>query len=868
MRLLPHTLFGCLTVIVTLGMTFPVLFAVQPSDEERPDVTVRPGFVVEHLYSPSDAGQGSWVALTADDQGDLLASDQEGGLYRITLPQHTADSVSVHPLYLNIGRAHGLLWAFNSLYVMVNFDDEEQPETPQSGLYRITDTDGDGELDTVRQLQALVGSGEHGPHGLALGPDSLIYLIAGNHTDVPASFTSYQAPVWADDTVLPLLVDPRGHAVDRGAPGGWIARTDHEGSFFELYSNGFRNAYDLAFNADGELFTFDSDMEWDMGMPWYRPIRVLHATKGSEFGWRTGSGKWPSYYPDNLPAVVNIGQGSPTGVLSGQGLAFPTRYQSALFIFDWSFGTMYTVNLMPDGSSYRGEVEEFLSGVPLPLTDGVVGLDGALYFITGGRQLNSDLYRVRYVGLEATASPDRRTNVTPEHAIRRHIEALATSDGSTALEQAWPYLNHPNRRIRYTARLVLERQPLESWQIHALTEQEPVARTQALLALIRHADNGLRDQIIDALLAIDLSLLDTPQKLDVLRAYGLALARLGMPSETQQSDIHDKLRPLYPHGSEAITREAGQLLAALDEPTFVETTLALLADDARVTTDVPFISSDMTERSEQYGPTILAMLKNRPPTAYIAHAYHLSTITKGWTPEHRTSYFTWLFEALKKSGGSSYAGFISQIRTNALAHVPASEQEALRPYTAAYNPTRELLANLPQPQGPGQAWNPSDIFDALWEKNLQPQFESGKRMYDAALCAACHTMQGIGGNIGPDLTQVSTRFNTWDLVQAIILPSQAISDQYEATQLTLQAGQTIIGRVIEETETELRINQNVYDPTQVTIVAKADVVAREPSPLSLMPVGLLNRLSEQEVVDLIGYLEAGGNPNADRYRTE
>ncbi len=68
-----------------------------------------------------------------------------------------------------------------------------------------------------------------------------------------------------------------------------------------MFSIGYRNPYDMDFNRDGELFVYDADMEWDMGMPWYRPTRVVHATSGSEFGWRSGSGKWPTYYADSLP---------------------------------------------------------------------------------------------------------------------------------------------------------------------------------------------------------------------------------------------------------------------------------------------------------------------------------------------------------------------------------------------------------------------------------------------------------------------------------------------------------------------------------------------------------------------------------------
>ena len=116
------------------------------------------------------------------------------------------------------------------------------------------------------------------------------------------------------------------------APGGWIAKTDPDGKNWEIVSVGYRNAYDIAFNADGELFAYDADMEWDMGMPWYRPTRVLHATSGSEFGWRSGTGKWPAYYVDSLPPMLDIGPGSPVGVEFGYGAKFPAKYQKALYL--------------------------------------------------------------------------------------------------------------------------------------------------------------------------------------------------------------------------------------------------------------------------------------------------------------------------------------------------------------------------------------------------------------------------------------------------------------------------------------------------------------------------------------------------------
>ncbi len=126
-----------------------------------------------------------------------------------------------------------------------------------------------------------------------------------------------------------------------------------DGSDIELVATGFRNEYDIAFNQQGELFTYDADMEWDVGTPWYRPTRINHVISGGEFGWRNGTGKWPEYYPDSFGAAVNIGPGSPTGICFGYGTKFPKKYQDALFICDWSYGNIHAVHLSPEGSTLQ-----------------------------------------------------------------------------------------------------------------------------------------------------------------------------------------------------------------------------------------------------------------------------------------------------------------------------------------------------------------------------------------------------------------------------------------------------------------------------------------------------------------------------------
>ena len=358
---------------------------------EAQDITVPDGFAVEQLYVVPKDEQGSWVALTIDDKGRLIASDQYGSLYRMNV----AGKSEPERLGVAMGKAHGLLHAFDSLYVMVNEDGQK------NGLYRLKDTNGDDQYDDVKKLVTMSGGGEHGLHSMTVSPDGKrIYFNGGNHTDLPNELSrSRPAEIWAEDHLLPRMWDANGHARGKLAPGGFIASMKPDGSDVELFCYGFRNEFDIAFNSAGDLFTYDADMEWDIGSPWYRPTRVNHAVSGADFGWRSGSGKWPEYYPDSLPATLNIGPGSPTGVVAGTKAKFPAKYQRAVFINDWTYGTMWAIHLTPDGASYAAEKEEFLFGKPLPLTDVVISpIDGAMYFAIGGRRTQSALYRVTYTG--------------------------------------------------------------------------------------------------------------------------------------------------------------------------------------------------------------------------------------------------------------------------------------------------------------------------------------------------------------------------------------------------------------------------------------------------------------------------------------
>ena len=816
------------------------------------------GFQVEEMYTVPKNEQGSWVAITFDDKGRLIASDQGNkGLYRITLPKIGSDAATrVERLNVKMTSAHGLLYAFDSLYVSVNGG-------PGSGFYRLRDTNGDDQFDEVKKLKSLRGGGEHGPHSLRLSKDGKsIYVIAGNHTDLPAELSGSRIPTnWSEDLLLPRQWDARGHAKGKLAPGGWIAKTDPDGKTWEIVSVGYRNSFDFALNVDGEIFAYDADMEWDFGAPWYRPTRVVHATSGSEFGWRSGTGKWPAYYADSLPQAVDIGPGSPVGVEFGYGTKFPAKYQNALYCLDWTFGTIYAVHFKAEGASYRATKEEFLSRSPLPLTDAAVGPDGALYFTIGGRGTQSALFRVTYVGKQSTApavSPDRDFLVA--RLSRRSLEAFHGLVDSRAIEAALPQLANRDRHIRYAARLALEFQPLESWASLVLDLKDETALIHGIIAIARQGNSELQRPALDRLLGLDPSKLTRGQKLDLIRAYSLLFVRQGTPNNQIRHQVLKQLDGLFPAKDMALDRELCNILVYLNSPTVVDKTLKLMQQQEVSKGDAV---TDLLSRNPSYGGTVASSLTNRPEVQKMHYALALRNLRYGWTLDQRREYLLWFVAASKKSGGASYQGFLGNIRKEALANMSEAERLALDDHELRPQPKDE---DLPKAKGPGQAWSVDQLVEVAGSGLRKRNFENGKKMYAAAKCASCHRFGGQGGATGPDLSNVAGRFSLKDLAEALILPSKVVSDQYQAMLIATADGKVITGRVINDDGKKITVMTDPVDPTKTAEIQKDDIDEMRPAKTSLMPDKLLNELNQQELLDLLAYLMSRGNPNAIEFQ--
>ena len=817
-------------------------------------ITTLPGFKVELLYSVPSGEHGSWVALCVDDKGRILASDQYGGLYRFAPPAAGSplEPKNIEKLPVQIRGVNGMEFAFGALYLGVN--DYEKKVT--NGLYRITDSNADGELDKLELLHEFAAGSDHGVHAIVPTPDGKgLYLITGNNaviSDGPVKGTAATSPVaklWGDDHLLLRMPDGRGHNRHVMAPGGIIYRLDPDGKNFEIFASGFRNIYDAGVNRDGELFTYDADMEYDFNTSWYRPTRINHVVSGGEYGWRNGAGKYPEFYADNLPATLNIGPGSPTGTLFGYGAKFPEKYQEAFYALDWSWGKIYAVHLTPSGSTYTATKEEFITGGPLPVSDAVIGKDGAMYFAIGGRRVQSGLYRVSYAGKESSepVRSGRGSGISaPESArqLRRSLEALHGKQDPKAIETAWPNLSSTDRYIRVAARTVLEHQPPDSWQASALAETDATAQMEALLALARvtgvcpthrakefSVNTAARDQLWGALLKRDFAALTNDQRLAFVRLAQIVLHRFGNPDDATVAALIAKLDSAYPASNFELNWLLTETLAHLQAPNTAAKAMKLI----------------VTAESQE---------------PQIEYARSLRFLKTGWTDELRKQQLEWFLKAANYKGGSSFSIFIDFIRKDTLATFSDADKIAL----AALIERKPEIKSAIEIAGAGfvgrtpKSWTVDELSAAARDGMQARNFDTGRKMFSAAACYACHRFGNAGGMTGPDLTGAGGRYNPHDLLDQILNPSKEINEQFTPIVVTKIDGSSVSGVVVNLSGDNVTLNTDLSDPSQRENIDRKSVVSIEPGKVSPMPPMLLAMLTKEEILDLLAYILSAGDP--------
>lgn len=773
------------------------------------------GFHVD-LLTTAQKDQDSWISMCFDDQGRIILGLDRLGVGRLTLP--AGKPTQFKRIENTLKHCRGVLYAYDSLYV---------DATDSQKLVRLNDLNGDGVFETRTELiqfdyRSRYG---HGSNQMRLGPDGLIYVVIGNDVAFPAdtlSTSPYRNP--QNDWLIPETGD-----IGQDNRVGFIFRMDEDGNKREVVAGGFRNQVDMDFDANGEMFTFDADMEWDIGAPWYRPIRVNHIVSGGEYGWRWGSGKWPSTYPDSLPTSLDMGMGSPTGVVFGTRSNFPNRFKDALFLADWQNGKILTAHKKPNGASYLFEFESFLDGAPLNVCDMEFGPDGNLYFITGGRGSQSALYRVSWTGQADKIADQPKLN--PSHTRRRQLESYHQKPNPAAVTAVWNDLGNPDPWIRHAARIGLERQPVPQWENQIFSEDNIDIALTGLIAIVRmktttEADRSTFQKRVIAKLA---SIADQNQfhanisqrLMTMIRICGILFSRHGHPESKLSNQVAKLFAGFFPNQKEALNCELLELLVFVNHSQCYPAAFDLLE------------SQSQSQESQIHIARSLAHIKHP------------------WPAERNKTFINWLEGAKRFRGGHLLQKTMQAMQKSFLKSLTPQQKKNLVSELAILErpiekqsifQSRELVAR----------WNITDL------KNIdinKANIKRGREIYLQAQCSGCHRKNDFGGQIGPDISALGKRYNLTTILESIIEPSKQIDPKYALSSYALVNGKDYTGRVNSVNKTTLTLETNPLSQETI-VIQRSDIVATKASSQSPMPTGLLDYFTRDEIADLLAYLSS------------
>ncbi|MCA9060234.1 MAG: c-type cytochrome, partial [Planctomycetaceae bacterium] len=230
----------------------------------------------------------------------------------------------------------------------------------------------------------------------------------------------------------------------------------------------------------------------------------------------------------------------------------------------------------------------------------------------------------------------------------------------------------------------------------------------------------------------------------------------------------------------------------------------------------------------------------------------LAQIEDGWSPSDRRRMLNWLQHGLRFRGGRIVEQSVRAIRDAVILQLSENDRVQLADLLTAVNETispTELDVERPVIQ----RWTVDDFADNSGSDH-QSNRANGRMALAAVRCLKCHRVGDEGGRDGPDLTQVGKRFDRRMILESILDPSRVIDPKYRQTTYALKSGEIVIGRALQVSRSKLVIETNAMTGASLEISRDA-IDESAPSSVSLMPAGLVDSLTQQEILDLISYLQ-------------
>ncbi len=833
---------------------------VETSSAAIDDVKAPPEFDVRLFGTPPQVNYP--VCLTAAPHGEVLIGvDEQGSLGKeagrgkvircVDIDgDGQADQVNT---FATMDHPRGLFYDNGSLWVL---------HPPMMTVYH--DDDRDGVADREERLitgisteQVAKRGADHTTNGIRMGIDGWIYIAVGDFGFVDAT--------GADGTKLTKR-------------GGGITRIRPDGSNMEVYSWGQRNILDVCIDPYMNIFTRDNTNDgggWD--------IRTTHILQSANYGYPS---QYINFTDEIMPLLQDHGGGSGCGGFYLHDLRWPEKYNDALYTCDWGRSEVYQHNFPANGATFDPAEETFVK-IPRP-TD--IDVDGSGRMYVSSWKDGMFGYDGPNVGFVA--------QVTPKDFLPKPFPNLQELDGENLVKE----LISPSMKHRLHAqREILRRDKTESvvqaLKSMTLDESAPLyGRVATIFTMKQWLGIAAHDHLLklsknDAVKEFALrALTDRKDELDglpvnvfvealtdsnprVVAQALMSLGRLGDASAaeamlplTLQTDgeYHGKHNQANP----------GRVIPHLA----VQALIAMNAEEACLNAiSTPYQSGAIWALRSMHSPKVvngvIAKLKENQPVetkfellTLLIRLYHQEGEYKGdwWGTRPDTSgpYYDrqpWaqseqIKTALLDIANNSDPLTAKHLREQFLRHKVTFKElpSDLQPNLASGEPTKPITAPVADPDNPNQIANMN--YEEAFARALKAEGEvnAGKKLFLAQNCEVCHTFANGQTPKGPHLVDIGKRYKKDELLNSILKPSAKIAQGFDTYAFSSTEGKIVTGFVVSESAEDLQLRQINGLSTTLKQNEIEERVKREES---MMPAGIANNLTPEQLADLVAYLQ-------------
>ncbi|SEN98137.1 putative heme-binding domain-containing protein [bacterium A37T11] len=854
-------------ILLILGIRY-----VSPVGKPLPPDSDKPGLRIDTFAGPDLTPSPACLAVAAtgevfvgvDRIGSLGKKPGQGAIIRL-IDRDNDGKADEHTQFALVDNPRGILAIGDQVFVLhtvfkdslatgmdlVVFDDKDH-----NGL-----ADGDPKtlvrhMSSTKYLQER--GTDHATNGIRMGIDGWIYIAVGD-------FGFHDAVDAAGDSLTMM--------------GGGIVRVRPDGTEMEMYTHGLRNIYDVAIDPYMNIFTRDNTND---GGGWN--IRFSHQIQSGEYGYPL---LFKHFTEEIIPALADLGGGSGTGALYMAEPSWPAPYNNVPMMSDWGTNHLYIHRLSPDGPTFTQKDEEFIK-IP-QITDVDVDGSGRMYLSAwdgAGYSGSPDKgFVVRVVPEGWKYSPYsglQQANVTSLVDQLKSASAVARLDAQQALLKfpsnvagaaAWgvasntslPLANRVAGIFTYAQvagesaidNLVLLTQDkaVQEFALRALTDRKPFLKNVPIGPFL----SGIKDSDlrVQATSIISLGRLGRGEAIPALLQVKVPASFVAPPSEAEGPHATPNAAIVLPHlAVRALLslHATDACLAAIGGP---NTTLALwvlryvhepkavngLINAYRHSADPALKKNILTTLTRLYKKEFnyqgVTWWSTRPD----GHGPYYNPIDWEMSPAIKT-----FLRQAKLRATNTQKSYIALLNEKQQIDLP--ELGNILPKTTEAKKAAKVDLNAIKSKK-GQVGKSSieDVMLAIAKIKGNPA--TGKALFTRQGCVACHSITKGQKLIGPYMGQIGNIMNKEQIAESILKPNASISQGFATNMITAKGGKSYMGFVTAENARQL-ILQDMAG--QSTTIKTADILTRKELPTSMMPTGLANALSYEELASLVEFL--------------